>query len=55
MMDDEQDYEGEWTRHQLHLPTDDFDEDDELDERIARAARKKRDHVDKGNGLFGTT
>ena len=44
--------EGEWTRYQIHIPEDGFDEDDELDALIEKIDRKKRDHIDRGK-FFG--
>jgi hypothetical protein len=43
---------NEWTRYQVHLPADDYDEDDELDARITAAEKKQREHVNRG-GFFG--
>lgn len=43
---------NEWTRYQIVIPDDDYDEDDEMDERIAIAERKKRQHIDRGS-FFG--
>jgi hypothetical protein len=42
----------EWTRYQVILPEDDFDEDDEIDARIEKAERFRRNHVVRG-GLRG--
>jgi hypothetical protein len=33
------------------LPADDFDEDDELDIRLAKIEAKKRSHIDRGGFL----
>ena len=45
--------EQEWTIHYIQLPEDEYDEDDELDERLEAAAKKKKNHVTRG-GFFGT-
>ena len=39
----------EFTRYQIHLPEDDYDEDDELEERVALAERRKKSQVIRGN------
>lgn len=41
----------EWQRHQIILPQDEWDEDDEEDLRIAKAEKKKREHITRGVGL----
>lgn len=38
----------EFITQKLILPTDDYDEDDALDERIRRAELKKRRHINRG-------
>ena len=43
---------GEWTRYEIKLPVDDFDEDDELDALIEKINSKKRNHIDRGR-FFG--
>lgn len=50
---EEETFDAEWTRHQISLPVDDYDEDDELDDRIAEAERRKNAHVTRG-GFYGT-
>ncbi len=45
--------EGEWVRHQLILPDDDYDEDDEIDALIERNKRRNQNRVERGNGIFG--
>lgn len=39
--------------HQIILPEDEYDEDDELDARLDAYKRKRRNRVDRG-GFFGT-
>lgn len=39
----------EFTRYQIHLPEDDYDEDDETEERVAEAERRKKARVIRGN------
>lgn len=52
MESDDDNFDNEWNRIN-HLPQDDdFDEDDELDARIAKAERKKRLSVNR-NGFRG--
>jgi hypothetical protein len=53
MEKEEENFDNEWARTQLSFPVDDFDEDDEIDERIAEAERKKNGHVTRG-GFFCT-
>lgn len=38
----------EWTRYRIQIPEDDFDEDDEMDDRIAEAERRRKGRVDRG-------
>lgn len=38
----------EFKTQKLILPTDDYDEDDALDERIAKAELRKRKHINRG-------
>lgn len=47
-------FNRDWYKMRFHLPMDDFDEDDEMDERIARAKKKKRNRVRRGEGIRGT-
>lgn len=47
-----EEFTNEWTRYQIVIPDDDYDEDDEIDERIAVAEKKKRQHIDRGS-FFG--
>lgn len=42
----------EWTRHQVIIPDDDYDEDDELDALIEKNEKRNRERVVRG-GLFG--
>lgn len=43
---------GEWTKYVISLPVDDFDEDDEVDARIAKVEQAKRGRVVRGQ-FFG--
>ena len=43
---------SDFIKQTVQLPADDFDEDDELDERIAKADRVRKSRVDRG-GLYG--
>jgi len=43
----------EFTRYGVILPEDDYDEDDEMDDRIEEAERRKKRHITRGN-FFGT-
>lgn len=53
-MDDEiEDFNSEWTRYQIQLPEDDFDEDDEMDARIAKTEANRRNHINRGRGIRG--
>lgn len=40
------------TKQTVMLPADDFDEDDEMDERIRKVEQAKKNHVERG-GLYG--
>lgn len=42
-----------WIKEQIHIPDEDYDEDDEIDLQIEKARRAKRDRIDRGRGLFG--
>jgi hypothetical protein len=42
----------EFQTHKITLPIDDYDEDDALDERIAKVERRKRKHINRGE-FFG--
>lgn len=44
--------EHEWTRYQIHIPEDDYDEDDELDDRLEKARKQLKGHVNRGQ-FFG--
>lgn len=46
-------FNNEWTRYQIQLPQDDYDEDDELDARIEEAQRKEREQIRRGYGIKG--
>jgi hypothetical protein len=39
----------EWTKYQIILPEDDYDEDDELDARLEEMERKKKERVRRGD------
>lgn len=39
----------EWIKHQIILPEDDYDEDDELEDRILEIEKKQKQHVIRGN------
>jgi hypothetical protein len=45
--------DGEWTRYQIILPVDDYDEDDEIDELIEKQTKLKKTHVTRGNNIYG--
>ena len=46
---DEEIEQGEFARYQIILPEDDFDDDDELEERVAQAELAKKQRVVRGN------
>lgn len=46
---------GEFTRYQIHIPDDDFDEDDEMDARLDAVERKRKRDFTRGGGIFGTS
>ena len=39
----------EWIKHQIILPEDDYDEDDELEDRILEIEKKQKQHFIRGN------
>ena len=43
---------NQWVRYQVIIPEDDYDEDDELDARIALSEKRKKEHINRG-GFFG--
>lgn len=51
--EDEETEQDEWTRYQIMLPEDDYDEDDELDQRLEETKRRNKNRVARGN-FFGT-
>lgn len=42
-----------WEKLRFVLPKDDYDEDDEIDERLNEIERKRKNHVVRGR-FFGT-
>lgn len=49
-MEEEQDIQDEWTRHQIILPEDEEpDEDDELDAFLANLEKKRKAQIIRGN------
>lgn len=53
-MDEEEFTPGEFTRYQIILPEDDYDEDDEIDALIERNKHRQQHRVDRGFGIHGT-
>lgn len=53
MEDEVENFNSEWTRYQLMLPEDDFDEDDEFDRKIDELESKRRKHINRGKGIRG--
>jgi len=41
----------EWQKTQIIIPDDDYDEDDEIDERLRK---QKKSKVNRGNNIHGT-
>jgi hypothetical protein len=45
---------SEWEIHQITLPADDYDEDDEIDARLEEAERRRKKHIERGR-FFSTS
>lgn len=45
---------NEWDSFKVIIPDNDYDEDDAVDELIAKREKRKRTHTARGIGLFGT-
>jgi len=41
----------QWQKHQIIIPDDDYDEDDEIDERLRK---EKKPKAVRGNNIHGT-
>lgn len=50
---DVEEFNTEWQRHQIYLPDDDYDEVDEIDERLEKKRLADQRRVNRG-GFFGT-